>query len=92
MEARVAKKSGEQRDTAHPGWGGGVGARWQNGLFLSLWADKGPEEVPGLGSPQEALGPKGSATRMGGYASVQGEVGEGQTALPAGTGPPLGAA
>lgn len=62
MEARVAKKSGEQRDTAHPGWGGGVGARWQNGLFLSLWADKGPEEVPGLGSPQEALGPKGSPT------------------------------
>lgn len=88
----MAKKSGEQRDTAHPGWGGGVGARWQNGLFLSLWADKGPEEVPGLGSPQEALGPKGSPTKMGGYASIQGEVREGQTALPAGTGPPLGAA
>lgn len=71
----------------------GVGGRGrQKGLFLSLRADKGPEEVPGLGSPQEALGPKGSATRMGGYASVQGEVGEGQTAFPAGTGPPLGAA
>ena len=42
----MAKKSGEQRDTAHPGWGGGVGARWQNGLFLSLWADKGPELPP----------------------------------------------
>ena len=71
----------------------GVGGRGrQKGLFLSLRADKGPEEVPGLGSPQEVLGPKGSATRMGGYASVQGEVGEGQTVLPAGTGPPLRAA
>lgn len=85
------QKSGEQRDTAHPGWGGGGGRR-QKGLFLSLRADEGPEEVPGLDIPQGALGPNRSATRMGGYASVQGEVREGQIALPAGTGPPLGAA
>ena len=34
MEARVAKKSGEQRDTAHPGWGGGVGVN--AGIFKKI--------------------------------------------------------
>ena len=69
----------------------GQGCGQQKGLVLSLRADKGPKEVPGLGSPQGALGPSGSSTRMGGYASIQDEVGEGQTAPPAGTSP-LGAA
>ena len=87
--ARSLGSKGTQRIQAG---GGSGGCGWQKGLFLSLRADKGPKEVPGLGSPQGALGPNGSATRMGGYASIQGEVREGQTALPAGTGRPLGAA
>lgn len=74
----------EGHSASRLGWGGGGGR--QKGLFLS------PEEVPGLGSPQGTLGPNRSAARMGGYACVQGEVREGQIALPAGTGPPLGAA
>lgn len=57
---------------------GGAGGRRQKGLFLSLRADEGPEEVPGLDSPQGALGPNRSATRMGGYASVQGRSGRGR--------------
>lgn len=71
---------------AHPAGGADTGGRKR--LFLSLWADKGPKEMPEAGqSPRGLWDPNGSATRMGGYASLQErEVGEGQTAVPAGTG------
>lgn len=59
--------------------------------ILEPRADKGPGKCQGWAVPWGLWDPM-EATRMGGYASVQGEVREGKTAPPAGTGPPLGAA
>ena len=81
MEVRVARSLGSKGTQRIQAGGGSGGCGWQKGLFLSLRADKGPKGVPGLGSPQGALGPNGSATRMGGYASIQGEVGRGRQPL-----------